>query len=208
MDTSSDVFEGNVEGVDREKREKNEKRPRWSSGLEGREAAEREEWRTVIKGLKGKIDSVLAAVGELSEVVKGIVGRMDRHEELFNKVTDKLEKQGEELVEMRREAEIIKREMTEKVKEMGERVGMLERERNDSEARLQDRIIDQEARSRRNNLIFHGVKENMTENCGDLIKNVLRQGGVQGNVTIERAHRLGRRRETEREDKSWKSRGP
>lgn len=53
--------------------------------------------------------------------------------------------------------------------------------------------IDSEARSRRNNLVFHGIKESRYENCSDLIHEFLAHK-LQINTTgivITRAHRVG-----------------
>ena len=56
--------------------------------------------------------------------------------------------------------------------------------------------IDQEARSRRNNLIFWGLAENPRENCYDIIRDFIKnQMDLDAeNMYIARAHRLGQRR--------------
>ena len=58
---------------------------------------------------------------------------------------------------------------------------------------LEDRSIDQEARSRRNNIVVFGVDETERENCVDIVrKEVLEKCGVRSGEVIERAHRVGR----------------
>ena len=59
---------------------------------------------------------------------------------------------------------------------------------------LEYKSIDLEARSRRNNIIFHGLKESRSENCNDIIcQFVYDQFQISINdANITRAHRLGR----------------
>ena len=53
--------------------------------------------------------------------------------------------------------------------------------------------VDLEARSRRKNLLFSGFTEERDENCVIQISNFLRESlGIQSEVCIDRAHRLGR----------------
>lgn len=53
--------------------------------------------------------------------------------------------------------------------------------------------IDLEARSRRNNLLFHGLAESKNENCIELLRNFLwNEMGIDlDDYYVERAHRLG-----------------
>ena len=56
--------------------------------------------------------------------------------------------------------------------------------------------IDQEARSRRNNLVFWGISENYGENCFQIIRDFIRQhlDLDAGKMYLARAHRLGPRK--------------
>lgn len=65
---------------------------------------------------------------------------------------------------------------------------------HDSELKLLSyRSIDNEARQRRNNLIFGGHDESRDENCTVTILNFLQNTlGIDDVIPIERAHRLGR----------------
>lgn len=58
---------------------------------------------------------------------------------------------------------------------------------------LSYRSIDQEARSRRNNLLFWGLTENTPRNCEKLILNVIAREMRIDNagIVIDRAHRVG-----------------
>lgn len=57
------------------------------------------------------------------------------------------------------------------------------------------KVVDLEARSKRNNLVFHGVEESADENCMDLALDLIDRGcHVTKGVTLERVHRIGGRK--------------
>lgn len=59
---------------------------------------------------------------------------------------------------------------------------------------LEYRSIDQEARNRRNNLIFRGIPEVVGENCAQIISEfITEQLQITQSICIQRAHRLGRK---------------
>ena len=63
------------------------------------------------------------------------------------------------------------------------------------ERNLQWRAIDQEARSRRNNLVFYGIREASNENCEKVLAEFLKnQLNISETVAIQRVHRHGRPR--------------
>lgn len=83
--------------------------------------------------------------------------------------------------------------------------GMATEERVDEEVKkrmgmVEDKVVDLEARSRRNNIIIHGVQEQRDEQCMwmayDIIQNEFR---VSDDIVIERAHRIGKK-------KAWSTR--
>ena len=63
-------------------------------------------------------------------------------------------------------------------------------------ATLQSRVIDLQARSMRDDLIFYNISEKNDENAKeiihDLLENKLGLENAKENVKIDRAHRLGR----------------
>ncbi|MEW8548195.1 MAG: hypothetical protein AB2693_32225 [Candidatus Thiodiazotropha sp.] len=64
---------------------------------------------------------------------------------------------------------------------------------------LEYKSIDNEARARRNNLLFKGIPESRDENCKRIICNFLEEKlGCDELPCIERAHRLGARRDPRR----------
>ena len=88
------------------------------------------------------------------------------------------------------------REQKEEARKLREEVRELRKDKEEWEKRyvvLHERVIDQEARSRRNNLLFHGLPEGgQEEDCTSVIQNFIRHKlRLDINVDIERAHRLG-----------------
>ena len=79
---------------------------------------------------------------------------------------------------------------------VGTRVSAVEnvvRSQHDRLKLLEYRSIDLEARSRRKNLLFKGIAEKRQENCFGEIRRVIRDDlGIDRDMYIERAHRLGR----------------
>ena len=64
----------------------------------------------------------------------------------------------------------------------------------------ENKLIDLECRSRRNNLIFHGVKESNGEDPMQIVHDIIHhECRIDDTVILERAHRLGKRR-------AWKNR--
>ena len=60
---------------------------------------------------------------------------------------------------------------------------------------VEHKVVDLEARSRRNNLVFHGVHESPDEECMHVAWDLFDRGcHVDKHVTIERAHRIGERK--------------
>lgn len=61
---------------------------------------------------------------------------------------------------------------------------------------MEDKMVDLEARSRRNNLIFHGIEEANKEDCRKTAYDAIEIGCEMDprGIRIERAHRIGRRR--------------
>lgn len=78
-----------------------------------------------------------------------------------------------------------------KVSELGNKMN-----HTDQRVRLLEyKSIDAEVRSRRNNLIFRGIVENsINEDCESLVKSIVTEKlGLDSNMYIQRAHRLGGR---------------
>jgi hypothetical protein len=78
-------------------------------------------------------------------------------------------------------------------------VKQLNKKTSHSQMRTNYHCLDLEARSRRQNLLFHGLDEEQDENCCDKVVTFMEDAlGMTGNVQINRAHRLGRFRAEKR----------
>lgn len=81
--------------------------------------------------------------------------------------------------------------------EISTRLNVVENDIRDQEQRLkllEYKSIDMEARERRKNLIFRGLREVDTENCFNMIRDFLYyQLEIDDDMYLERAHRLGRK---------------
>ena len=75
-----------------------------------------------------------------------------------------------------------------------------EKENIENITQLKEKTTDLEDRGRRNNLVFFGIKEasdRNTENCEELVTNLIKQQGIAdfaGDYVFERVHRLGPKR--------------
>ena len=144
--------------------------------------------RDFLAKLDGKLDSLAGVKEEISGLVKSVnsilktVGDMEKR---FEQVDSKLVKFEERVVSLEERTEKQKAEMERGVAEVEE---LWRRNRV-----LEDKCIDQEARSRRNNVIVFGVSEVEREDCVSLFRSeVLEKCGLRGDIAVERAHRLGR----------------
>ena len=167
VDVFSDAVDSNVERERRDSFRVNEAKRR-KPGSNGEELTEMQSLREEMQELKTGLSKVL------SEVVK-VGQKFDSFEERFSVVEGKLKSQSDEMREVRKGMGVFE-----------EKVRFLE-----------ERVIDQEARSRRNNLIFHGVEESANEpyDCTQLAIAIVRDKcKVTEKVSIERAHRLGGKR--------------
>ena len=152
-----------------------------------------------LSNLKKMMEVMCSKVDRLGESNNQILLRMDRQDEMMELMRNKMEKQCEEIKDAKVEIGKSVREMKvirERMKKTEDTVSELRAVLKEWESRviaLEERSIDQEARSRRNNLIFFGMKEEMGEDCNRKVRDLVRS--VTGfDVVLERAHRLGRKR--------------
>ena len=137
---------------------------------------------TTIEELKEALNLLREDVGSIRQEVSGIKPvqdsldevhrKLDRQETRLDRIDEELKRQDDEVEKMK-----------ERTVEMEEKI-----------SKIEERLVDQEARGRRNNLLFHGIDEREGEDCAKAVKDVLEKGGLAANrVSIERAHRIGRR---------------
>lgn len=121
----------------------------------------------------------------LSSLIRKVLETVNRQEEEMRAMNAELERQRGELEALRKE----KAEWRGKLDRLGESM------KRDI-CTLREKAIDSEARSRRNNVVMHGVKEEEGEDCKKKLVELLQKAGMTGTPVIERAHRLGRKRGT------------
>ena len=135
-----------------------------------------------MKEVRGEISDLKVSVDAMMELLKTMMKKVERMESRFEKLEETTMKQGEEMAGLKSGMNVMERkfvQVEEKWKEM------------------EDRVIDQEARGRRNNLVFHGLAEREGESWDDskkvLANLITNELGIKDRVVIERAHRLGSR---------------
>ena len=150
-----------------------------------------------LKEIKGHLSILIAAVGKLEGTLTEMIGRMDRQEERFGEMERNIVRQGEEIEKVKDKVEKSAKELCdvkEAVKRSAETVKQTKEGVDEWKERvrhLEERLIDSECRSRRNNLIFFSVQESGSQE-GDrkLVEDVIKKCGVTENVILERVHRL------------------
>ena len=191
------------------------KRLREESGDGRLDVGEMREMMRSVMEMKEKMNEMGDVGKKMDLVVKGLMGlekvsenirRVFEVIEAFEvKVKGMEERMKEQNGEVKRLEEQVKK-LTEKVEEGRGRERSVEGERSESGESeewkkkyevVEERLIDQEARGRRNNLLIHGLEESVNEDCVNIAKEFFRtKCRVSTAVTIERAHRIGGRRQT------------
>ncbi len=160
---------------------------------------------TPTKTVRTKMSKPNTPVNQLKEKEVRKSNDMDKIQEMFKTVIKKLEKLDSmendmkeikasleyaqaEIVDLKQENEVMKRDHGTSMK----KVDKLER---DNEM-LRNKIVDLQARSMRDNLLFFNMpendKENTTEMIHDLLENKLEIEDARNKIKIDRSHRIGR----------------
>ena len=135
---------------------------------EAMKEAVREEMKEVMNEvMKEAVREELKPVIEMiAEVKKKVVG-----------VEEQMRKQTDEVISVRTEVSDVKEEM---------------RVWKEKVEKIEDRVIDQQARSMRNNMVVYGLgEEGENENCERIMKDLIKEKcGVTRDIVIERPHRI------------------
>ena len=192
--TGDDCHSGGEERGDSKKKSERLKRKKLSSGGSS-DVAGTNELREEVKGIKvflSKIDLKLECLTELKEEISGIAKSVEK---MWQKVED-MERKYEKLTNKSEKTVEQVKKVDESVKQQQIDLGKTKTIVNENCDRirlLEERSIDQEARSRRNNVMVFGVAEKENEDCGSLFrKEVLERCGITSGVVIERVHRFGK----------------
>ena len=161
---------------------------------------EMKELRSEVRELTAHMKKVLDTV----ERIETLSLRVDRNEKKVQKVEEEVKKIDEKVkggVEEMIELKESNAKLLERVKSVEERMDSQEAKGGSRVKKLEERVtgqeeksVDMEARARRNNSVFHGVKElaNETEeDCKKTVQRIIKEEcKVQKDVIIERAHRI------------------
>ena len=145
-----------------------------------------------IKQSVSKIDQIEKFVNKISVKVDTLeikVNTMDTKVKDVEKSTDFVSKQFEDSKTKLKSADDSIKQLNNKCKDFETKMKDLETKNKNLEAKADDL----EARGLRENLLFHGINENVGENCETLVKDFIRgKLEILQEVTIDRAHRLGK----------------
>ncbi len=72
--------------------------------------------------------------------------------------------------------------------------------------KLQKQVLALEAYTRRENLVLENVQETENEVCANVVQGVFRKLGIERNICLQRAHRLGRKTQGNKKDAEIKFR--
>ena len=118
-------------------------------------------------------------------------------------IDDRTKSVEQEMKDMKASMEFVHAELADLKKESEKRKKDLEVKRRlqtleESNALLNNRVIDLQATSMRNNLLFYNIKESVEENMKDLIHKLLEEKlGIENSkstIKIDRGHRMGKPR--------------
>ena len=111
------------------------------------------------------------------EEIKPVIEMISELKKKVSSVEEQMRKQTEEVMSVKSEVNVVKDEMCVWKKRV---------------EKIEDSLIDQRARSMRNNLMFYGVAEGgKTEDCKKIVKDmIVDKCGVSGAVRLERVHRI------------------
>ncbi|CAB4032727.1 Hypothetical predicted protein [Paramuricea clavata] len=142
----------------------------------------------------GKLYKMMQTVLVKLETLDLINERILSVEQNVKSLTESIEFAHGEISDLKEE--MVKREETE-----GENYSQI-KELEDWNRRLQDSVVDLKARSMRDNLLFHNIDEAEEEDCTEVIYSLLEEKldmpEARSSIKIDRAHRVGRKRDGRR----------
>ena len=166
-----------------------------------------DEDNAIIELIKNMTADLKEVVQRVETQVKGIIENQSNQKKKLKEIDSKIEQQIQDTAKLREETnkEIanIKKSIEKETKSTKQKLNEGERKMNDlkklfdkteSEKKIMKRkSIDQEARSRRNNLVFFGIPEKIDEKCDLSLSTFFKETlGISQPIAVQRAHRLGK----------------
>lgn len=140
------------------------------------------------------LEHVMSELAKLNDTQRKIQVEVAKISQLQNEVTDL----NANLMEYRTSLEFCNRQLSDAVEEIAvlrdtaNQVDKLKSEITQlkaTNAKMETKMLQLEAYSRRENLVFEGIAEQAKENCEKLIQDTLTSVGL-GNIQFQRCHRL------------------
>jgi tRNA threonylcarbamoyladenosine modification (KEOPS) complex Pcc1 subunit len=164
--------------------------------------------KTSKKAMTTENPEEISKIDELYTMMKSVMAKLETLdlinerilsvEQNVKSLTKSIEFSHAEVTDLKEEMKQRKR--TEENNET--RIGELE----ESNKRLQETVVDLKARSMRDNLLFHNIEESDEENCAEVIYSLLEEKldmpDARQNIKIDRAHRVGRKRDSRRKPRA------
>ena len=141
---------------------------------------------TTSLNMEQKIDTLLEMMRDMRGDIKDIKTTLTEHQ----KAIEYAQKDIEDLQQKTCTNELTTKELREEVSECKKELLQCKVDIS----KLQDQVINQEAYSRRENLIFLNVPEEKHENCAVKISKIITDMGLTKQVQFTRVHRLGKYR--------------
>ena len=141
-----------------------------------------------LSGIEKTLSSINMKVINLETKVNNMETQLGSCDKACSFLSDEYDKHKKEL-------ESTKNTVSDLKKKCGELEAKTVEHQNER-SKLNRKILDLEARSMRDNLIFHGLPEIVGENCDNVVKNFCRyqldMGNEADDLTFDRVHRIGR----------------
>ena len=133
-------------------------------------------------------------IKDLKDCLKSVDLNFDKQEKRVDEAFRRLEGQSKEIFSLREELRKVKDRVID-TECVVEKTTDSIKQTQTKQQQIKEKTIDQEARGRRQNVIFHGIKESADENsdkCKQKVKDFIKEKcKLPDNVVIDVAHRLG-----------------
>ena len=134
------------------------------------------------------LNGLVRSVNDINTKINQIEVKVDSHEVILCELRDKIESNEETTRNIKSQLELSIAEAKNDISSIGAKMQRVADRVSATEAKL----IDQEARSRRQNLLFFGVAEKEGENCTKIIEDIIGKLNVSTRKNpLQRAHRHG-----------------
>ena len=145
--------------------------------------------------MEAKIDFIMSKISKLDIIESKLSGMNEKMESLESKIAEQemsLEFTQEEVTEIKGKVDDmgnITKDHDQTIGEIKELLNVL----NYSRVQMKEEMNKMEDYSRRDCLIFEGIEENKTENCTQIIENLVKNTlKIDDNIRLQRCHRLGK----------------